>query len=219
MQYLSRIYCVRCIHVKQAFGDNNFLGNKLQGSSTHTDLALDEVNYGGVQLGRSHEVSLPQIQWNWCVFFWGGIDFIHFGWDDFSPLCLCVCVSRVCLTISAPHITRSVTWNLRFHTSGNSNWRQVAILHLLESYPTESLINSQATLRGLQLQMLQCWSPSCRYIELGVWSEESATNCSESDLFASFLERNLWPRRYHDLRMAGLDVVEEILKVPIHWFI
>ena len=27
---------------------------------------------------------------------------------------------------------------------------------------------------------------------------------------------SLGPRRYHELRMAGLDVVEEILKVPKH---
>ena len=66
----------------------------------------------------------------------------------------------------AQHITRSgqgIPTDIFTSENYELLCRQVAILHLLESYPTESLINSQATLRGLQLQMLQCSNQSCGY--------------------------------------------------------
>ena len=91
---------------------------------TRTDLALGEVNYGGVQLGRSHEVdSYPQIPMESIL---GGMILAH-------SACVCMCVSRVCFIMSAPHITKSVTWNLRFHTSGNSNWHHLTSLTLTMS--------------------------------------------------------------------------------------
>lgn len=184
--------CATSFWRQQLFGQQTF--------GTHRLSPWCEVNYGGVQLGRSDEVSLPQIQWNWCVFSGGGMNFIHFGWDDFGWLCLCVCFKSMSDHVSAayhevrymepqvPHVREFQRTSSDIFNSDNMS----SCVARSPSYTCSKAIPQNLwSIRKQHSEGFSCRCYSVQvhlvHIELSVWFEQSARNCLESDPFPSFL--------------------------------
>lgn len=87
--------------MKQAFGDNNFSGNR---RLARTDLALDvRSTTEGFSLAAPMRWIATPNSMELMRFFGGGMNFIHFGWDDFGWLCLCVCFKSMSDHVSAAY--------------------------------------------------------------------------------------------------------------------